>query len=171
MSDRLVRFAAVAVISLVLVTNWTPIHIQAATNTTAEQSHQVVRDFFAAYDRHDLAATIRFFGGQLHDVYSDCNYATGQGRIFTGNANRDNKPHLKSLKKWLKARFAEHDHFDVTTVYSNPRDPTAVGVHASRTSDTLVRLGLAPLTIDNNKLKVVGARLYRVVLASRGRCL
>jgi hypothetical protein len=170
LSDRLVRCATVAVLILMLLTKWTPMHIEAATNTTAEQSQQVIRDFFAAYDRHDLAETIHFFGGQLHDVYSDCNYATGQGRIFIGSAYRDNKPHLKYLKKWLKARFAEHDHFDVTTVYSNPRDPTAVGVHATRTNDTLVRLRLAPLAMDNDKMKVVGSRLYRVVLASSGRC-
>jgi hypothetical protein len=165
MSDQRTRFAIVAVLVLVLLTGSVPGRAHAA-GTTAEQSQQVVRDFFAAYDRHDLAATIRFFGGQLHDSYADCNYATGETRVIVGDSYRDHKPHLKHLMRWFKARFAEHDHFDVGVVYTNPRDPSAVGMQATRTSDTLVRLGLAPLKIDNDKMRVVGSRLYRVALDS-----
>lgn len=146
-----------------------PIQAQTAPVTTTAQSQQLIREFFAAYDRHDLAATVRFFGGQLHDFYADCNYATGRVRVIGGNSYQDHKSHLFYLKRWLKARFADHDHFDVSDVYSNPRNPSGVGMHATRTSDTLVRLGLAPLAIDNDKMVVVGSRLYRVLLAGQVR--
>ena len=164
---RLMRSPAFAAVAL--MTWCLPVHAQTAPVTTAQQSHQLIRDFFAAYDRHDLAATIRFFGGQLHDEYADCNYATGRVRLIVGDSYKDHKSHLFYLKRWLKARFADHDHFDLVDVYSNPRNPSGVGMHATRTSDTLVRLGLAPLTIDNDKMVVVGSRLYRVVLAGTGR--
>jgi len=164
---RLMRSPVLAAVAL--MTWCLPVQAQTAPVTTAAQSHQLILDFFAAYDRHDLAATIRFFGGQLHDVYADCNYATGRVRVIVGNAYKDHKPHLFYLKRWLKARFADHDHFDVADVYSNPRNPSGVGMHATRTSDTLIRLGLAPLKIDRDKMVVVGSRLYRVVLAGHVR--
>lgn len=164
---RLMRSPVLAAVALMI---WClPVHAQTAPVTTAAQSHQLILDFFAAYDRHDLTATIRFFGGQLHDEYADCNYATGRVRVIVGNSYKEHKPHLFYLKRWLKARFADHDHFDVADVYSNPRNPSAVGMVATRTSDTLVRLGLAPLTIDTAKMVVMESRLYRVVLAGTGR--
>lgn len=109
---------------------------------TQQRAEQVVRAFYAAYDRRDVPAIFALLPTTFR--YDDCDYAHHR-RVFI-----ESKP---VLRRWLAARFREHDrHGPVGLMVVDP-GPGKVGVvgPVSRYSDSidpLVARGLLPTPND-----------------------
>src|SRR6185437_10234732 len=93
-----------------------------------QQAAQVVQGFYAAYNRRDIPAIFALLPKELR--YADCDFV--HHRMVT--------PGSKALlRKWLRARFAEHDRFQVVGPFSVDGGSGKVGVVADviRHSDSL----------------------------------
>ncbi|HEX6510515.1 MAG TPA: hypothetical protein VF221_23035 [Chloroflexota bacterium] len=119
----------------------------------------VMRAFLTAYNRHDVQAVLTTLAPWYkHFFYSDCDYALMEGRVFRSGSRND-------LTSWLRARFAEGDHFGGIRMVSRPSAPSAVGFLARRTSNVLQAQGLAlPMGMPKAVLDSEGNRLRRVVI-------
>jgi ketosteroid isomerase-like protein len=130
----------------------------------------VVQDFYAAYDRRDLAAMFALLPKDPR--YSDCDFIHHR-TVF---------PYSEPLlRRWLRARFAEHDRFQVVGPFSVDPGPGKVGVVAdvirrSDSLDALVASGLMPsddnglgkfVVRANNKLDLVDLDSYARCTAGR----
>jgi len=105
---------------------------------TQQRANQVVRAFYAAYNRRNIPAILALLPNQLR--YSDCDYAHHHA-VFL-----ETKP---TLRRWLRARFREHDRFGPVGSLIAAPGPGKVGVGGpvSRYSDSLdplVARGLVP---------------------------
>lgn len=133
---------------------------------TQQRAEQVVRAFYAAYNRRDVPAIFALLPNNLR--YIDCDYTHHRSVL------PQSKP---ELQRWLRARFREHDRFTLVGAWFADPGPGKVGVVGDviRTSDSLDRLvgsGLMPAD-DNGLGKFVvrpNGRLDLVDLVSYSGC-
>jgi len=88
--------------------------------------------FYAAYNTGQLAAVMALLSAAPQ--LTDCDYATRAAVSLTGRS---------AIESYLRARFAEHDHWIVEFYQENPASTYAVVVvlPLERSNDTLRRLG------------------------------
>jgi hypothetical protein len=138
-----------------------------------ERSRNVMQQFISAYNREDVTGVLNLMNFHYVDPsgerfsYSDCNFRTRVGHIFTTKAQ---------LRAWLQTRFRLHDRFSVSSISQWEGDGTltrsqllgearAVGFAAERTSDDLRAVGLSPLEMgDKFVLDGQAQRLMRNVV-------
>lgn len=115
----------------------TPVPTLTPTQVRADRS---VRTFFAYYDRRDISGILSLLA--RHFIYLDCNYRRHVPVSF------DSRP---ALRRWLLARFRDHDYFGPLGRLVSDPGPGKVGVigldPVIRFSDSLVPLaskGLLP---------------------------
>jgi len=109
-----------------------------------QQAAQVVQAFYTAYDRRDIPAIFALLPKDFRST--DCDF------VHHRTVTLDSKP---LLRKWLRARFAEHDRFRVVGPFYVDAGPGKVGVvgdviRYSDSLDSLVARGLMPS--DDNGL-------------------
>jgi len=87
--------------------------------------------FVDAFNAGDLARAMAAFGPR--PAVSDCDYRAVRAVEFTGRAE---------VARWLRDRFADHDHLTVSRIFNETKARRVVGVEwAGRASDTLASLG------------------------------
>ena len=108
------------------------------TRVQAEEVNALV-GFLTAYNRRDLRAALSYFTtGPRRSHFpraSDCDYRRRKTVVFLFR---------EGVKRWLRQRFADHDHLTLSRVHDdNPTEPVGVVAisYARRTSDTLRKLG------------------------------
>jgi ketosteroid isomerase-like protein len=105
---------------------------------------QAVLAFYAAYNRRDVGGLLSLLAPGFR--YADCNFSTHRNVLIEA---------AQPLQRWLRARFREHDRFQIVGDFrANPGPGTAgVGgdvIRHSHSLDPLVAQGLIPS--DNNGL-------------------
>lgn len=172
LAPRHARFSRLLhILSVAILLGTTSLHIHSTlaspvssptpvpTLTPNRHAEQVARAFYAAYDRRDVPAIFALFPKTFR--YVDCDYAQHR-MVFI-----ETKP---VLRRWLAARFREHDRFGpLGSLIADP-GPGKAGVvgPVSRYSDSiepLVARGLLPTPNDGlGKLIVKADGLLDLVL-------
>jgi hypothetical protein len=114
-----------------------PSSLAASDAPSVSKTIGVMQGFMAAYNRHDLTATMAFFPQPFtgSDLYQDCDYAS----LKPVALERYNQ-----VKAWIRSRFEEGDRFDAIQTQANSADPLVGSIGGSRTSDVLTAIGAAP---------------------------
>lgn len=123
-----------------------------------QRAQQAVRAFYPAYDRRDLPAIFALLPKTFR--YVDCDYAHHRMHFI------ESKP---ALRRWLAARFQEHDRFGPVRTLIADQGPGKVGVvgpvsRFSASIDPLVSRGLLPSNDGLGKLIVRSNGLFDLVL-------
>jgi hypothetical protein len=143
---------AVAMVLVTLSTFSGQQSLAASDAPSVSKTIGVMQGFMAAYNRHDLTATMAFFQRPFRgsDDFLDCDYA-----FLTPVALET----FDQVKAWIKSRFAEGDRFDAIQTQANPSDPVVGSVRGTRTSDVLTAIGAAPF-VDPVSAKVAVDRQH-----------
>lgn len=127
------------------------VHAQAAPVSTPppltpdQMRHvQAVLAFYDAYNRHDVGTLLSLLASPFR--YDDCNFSTHRPVEIEA---------AQPLRRWLRARFSDHDQFQVVGDFGADPGPGMAGVQGdvirhSDSLDPLVSRGLIPS--DNNGL-------------------
>jgi hypothetical protein len=133
------RWPRVAAVTLIvfLAMLQAPRSLAAPDAPSVSKTIGVMEGYMAAYNRHDLAATMAFFQRPFtgSDRFQDCDYASLRPVALVS---------YNQVKAWIRSRFAEGDRFDAVQTQANSADPVVGGVGGRRTSDVLTAIGAAP---------------------------
>jgi hypothetical protein len=133
---------------------------------TTEQTRLVIQRFVAAYNKHDRAAVLSLVTANVR--YLDCDYSDRQAHDLRGK---------RALTGWLRARFAEHDRFQVTSILAggwsdDAVDPRVFGIMGTRTNDAIRAQRLQPQEINGSKgiLNQAGTRIRSYQVRDAAGC-
>ncbi len=155
-------------VALAFLTLPHPVALGAAASTptvTPAQTRAVIERFYAAYNLGDLPGALATLGTQL--TYADCDYARDMPSLLSSK---------QAMIPWLRARFAEHDHFTATNIAAGGIDangtsiPNVANMSATRTNDILQAQGLPPQPVGAKVIVDNSGWIERVVSITFSDC-
>ncbi|MGC8635372.1 MAG: hypothetical protein ACP5VP_12105 [Candidatus Limnocylindrales bacterium] len=129
-ASTMASVAPVSTIGFVLPPSPLPLSVYHVSQQQGQEIALAVR-FYAAYNAGRSTDVMALLSPQPH--LADCGYSTHAGVSVNGRA---------AIETYLRARFAEHDHWKVEFYQENPTVGREVVVlPLARSNDTLLRLG------------------------------